>query len=70
MATSNGRICFESTLLRPATPKNASWTFLVLPADASTKLPTRSMITVEGTFGRQPFQATLEPDGQAATGSR
>ncbi|HLM52877.1 MAG TPA: YdeI/OmpD-associated family protein [Pseudoxanthomonas sp.] len=66
MATSTGKIRFESTLLRPATPKNASWTFLVLPASASAKLPTRSTITVEGTFGNRSFRATLEPDGQGS----
>ena len=56
-------IGFKARLLRPATPANAAWTFLVLPESASAKLPTRSMITVEGRFGGQPFQATLEPDG-------
>ena len=66
MATSTGKLRFESTLLRPATPKNAAWTFLVLPASASAKLPTRSMITVEGTFGNRSFQATLAPDGQGS----
>ena len=50
-------------LLRPATPKRATWTFLVLPATASAKLPSRGMTTVDGTFGGQPFQATLSPDG-------
>jgi len=50
-------------LLRPATPTRASWTFLVLPAAASAKLPSRGMTTVEGTFDGQPFQTTLSPDG-------
>ena len=54
---------FKATLLRPAQPKAATWTFLVLPAAASAKLPTRSMVTVEGLFAGQPFQATLAPDG-------
>jgi len=58
------KIRFEATLLRPAAPKDAAWTFLVLPADASARLPTRSMVSVDGTFAGQPFQATLEPDGQ------
>ena len=56
----------KARLLRPATPANASWTFLVLPAAASAKLPTRSMVSVEGQFAGQPFQATLEPDGQGS----
>jgi Bacteriocin-protection, YdeI or OmpD-Associated/Domain of unknown function (DUF1905) len=54
---------FKARLLRPAQPKTATWTFLVLPAAASAKLPTRSMVTVDGLFEDQPFQATLEPDG-------
>ncbi|MFZ2237854.1 MAG: YdeI/OmpD-associated family protein, partial [Dokdonella sp.] len=32
--------------------------------NASAKLPTRSMTSVEGTLNGQAFQATLEPDGQ------
>ena len=63
---STGTIAFKAKLLRPATPKGAAWTFLVLPAPASAKLPTRSMVTVEGSFAGQPFQATLEPDGQGS----
>ena len=66
MAKSTGSISFKSKLLRPATPKGAEWTFLVLPAAASAKLPTRSMVTVEGSFAGQRFQATLEPDGQGS----
>ena len=54
---------FKATLLRPAQPKAATWTFLVLPAAASAKLPTRGLVTVEGLFAGQPFQATLAPDG-------
>ena len=66
MAKTTDPIRFKAKLLRPATPRNATWTFLVLPANASAKLPTRSMTTVEGTFGSHPFQATLEPDGQGS----
>ena len=59
------KICFRATLLRPkATAKAVSWTFLNLPSDASAKLPSRSMTSVEGTFNGVAFQATLEPDGQ------
>ena len=65
------RIRFSATLLRPkATAKAASrhgesstWTFLILPKDASAKLPSRSMVSVEGTINGSAFQATLEPDG-------
>jgi hypothetical protein len=57
------KISFKAKLSRPATPKDATWTFLVLPASASSKLPTRSMVTVDGTLNGAAFQATLEPDG-------
>lgn len=66
MTKSTANIRFKATLMRPATPKGAAWSFLVLPANASKKLPTRSMTSVEGTFEGQPFQATLEPDGQGS----
>lgn len=63
MPKSSAKITFKAKLSRPATPKGADWTFLVLPKAASAKLPTRSMVTVDGTLAGQPFQATLEPDG-------
>src|SRR5687768_429501 len=47
---STAKIHFKAKLSRPATPKGADWTFLLLPAAASAKLPTRSMVTVEGSF--------------------
>lgn len=59
-------IIFTARLLRPATPGNATWTFLVLPKAASAKLPTRAMTSVEGSLGGAPFQATLEPDGHGS----
>ena len=59
------KIRFSATLLRPkVTTKAVSWTFLILPNEASAKLPSRSMTSVEGTFNGVAFQATLEPDGQ------
>lgn len=66
MATAAPKIRFEAQLLRPASPKDAGWAFVVLPAKASAKLPTRSMTSVEGTLQGHPFQATLEPDGQGS----
>ena len=57
-------IRFRATLLRPAGAKAVGWTFLTLPKDASAKLPSRGMTSVEGTFHGAPFRATLEPDGQ------
>ncbi len=59
-------IRFKATLLKPAEPENATWAFLVLPKTASAKLPTRSMVTVDGTLAGTPFQATLEPDGEGS----
>lgn len=58
-------IKFSTKLLRPGgADKDATWAFLNLPQHASDQLPTRSMVSVEGTFNGSPFQATLEPDGQ------
>jgi len=58
-------IVFSTTLLRPVSAeKNADWTFLILPREASEKLPSRGMMSVEGLFNGAPFQATLNPDGQ------
>jgi hypothetical protein len=59
------KIRFKAKLYRPApTAKAESWTFLTLPKNASAKLPSRGMTTVEGTINGFPFRATLEPDGQ------
>lgn len=56
---------FKAKLLRPATPGcDPSWAFVVLPKDASEKLPRRGRTTVQGALNGRPFQATLEPDGQ------
>lgn len=56
---------FETKLLRPAKPgDDTSWAFVVLPKEASEKLPRRGKTTVEGTINGHPFQATLDPDGQ------
>jgi hypothetical protein len=40
-----------------------SQTILRLPEAASSKLPSRGMSVVEGTFNGHAFQAPLEPDG-------
>lgn len=59
------RIRFKAKLFRPAeSEKGESWTFLILPKDASAKLPSRGMTAIEGSLNGEPFQATLEPDGQ------
>lgn len=65
MSKTTSKIRFKAKLLRPAkAAKGSTWTFLVLPSNASAKLPTRGMTTVEGTLNGYPFRATLEPDGQ------
>ena len=65
MSKSAGNILFTAKLFRPAaTAKAGSWLFLTVPKDASAKLPSRGMTTVEGTINGCPFRATLEPDGQ------
>lgn len=66
MAKTSSPMQFKAKLSRPAAPKGATWTFLVLPKAASAKLPTRAMVSVEGTLGGAPFEATLEPDGQGS----
>ena len=56
---------FKAKLLRPAENKKGdSWTFLILPKDASAKLLSRGMTAIEGTINGFHFQAMLEPDGQ------
>jgi hypothetical protein len=65
VSTTASRIRFSATLFRPvATSKAVTWTFLILPREASVKLPSRGMTSVEGTFNGLAFRATLQPDGQ------
>ncbi len=61
-------IRFTATLLQPATPADATWLFLLLPAAASDALPTRSMASVTGTLAGHPLQATLHRTGGAGIG--
>ena len=59
------KIRFSATLFRPvATAKAVAWTFLTLPKEASAKLPSRGMTSVEGTFNGLAYRGTLEPDGR------
>src|SRR5690606_14009272 len=52
-------------LLRPQEPgDDNAWAFVILPKEASEKLPRRGRVTVEGTINGQHFKALLEPDGQ------
>jgi hypothetical protein len=64
-STTDSTIRFSATLFRPdAAGKAVDWTFLKLPKDASAKLPSRGMVSVEGTFHGLAYRGTLEPDGQ------
>jgi Bacteriocin-protection, YdeI or OmpD-Associated/Domain of unknown function (DUF1905) len=65
MTTTASKIRFKAKLLRPAESEKAdSWAFLILPKNASAKLPSRGMTAIEGTINGFSFQAVLEPDGQ------
>ncbi|HTB63178.1 MAG TPA: YdeI/OmpD-associated family protein [Opitutales bacterium] len=65
MPKAASKICFKAKLLQPAeAAKGAAWTFLVLPKEASAKLPTRGMTTIEGTINDAAFCANVAPDGQ------
>ena len=65
MTRTVSKIRFRAKLFRPAdSAKAGSWTFLILPKNASAKLPSRGMTTVQGTINGFHFRATLEPDGQ------
>jgi hypothetical protein len=64
MPQTNASIRCKARLHRPAAPADANWCFLLLPASASARLPSRGMVSVQGRFAGAPFQATLEPDGR------
>ena len=65
MTKTASRIRFKAKLFRPAqSEKGEAWTFLILPKNASAKLPSRGITAIEGTINGFPFQAALEPDGQ------
>lgn len=64
MAVAQEQIKFSGKLNRPGgKDKGAPWIFMNLPDEASKKLPSRSMVSVEGTIDAKPFHVTLEPDG-------
>lgn len=64
MTRKNTASHFQTKLLRPAEPRDASWAFVMLPAEVSARLPRRGRTSVEGTLNGQAFNATLEPDGR------
>ena len=60
-------IRFSAQLVRPeAAEKIGSWSLLILPKNASAKLPSRGMTMVEGTINGFPFRAALEPNGKGS----
>jgi hypothetical protein len=66
-SASASSIHFSATLLRPKATgraKAVSWSYLILPNEASDKLPSRGMVSVEGTLNGFPIRITLEPDGR------
>ncbi|MBB3062610.1 YdeI/OmpD-associated family protein [Microbulbifer rhizosphaerae] len=65
MTQSDTKSRFKAKLLCPAkSGSDAPWAFIILPKNASAKLPRRGRTTVEGTINGHGFRATLEPDGQ------
>lgn len=65
MKQSDTKSRFKQTLLRPANSGgDAPWAFVILPENASAKLPRRGRTTIDGTLNGHGFRATLEPDGQ------
>jgi hypothetical protein len=65
MAKTLTTLKFKAKLSRPGgADTGAPWIFLNLPQDASDELPSRSMVSVEGSFNGFPFYTTLLPDGQ------
>ncbi len=63
------RIRFTARLLQPLERGNSpddSWWFVKLPKSTSAKLPSRGMVSVEGTISGAAFQATLQPDGDGS----
>lgn len=55
---------FSARVLSPDKPGGSSWVFVVLPKEASAKLPRRGRTTVDGSLNGCGFQALLEPDGK------
>jgi Bacteriocin-protection, YdeI or OmpD-Associated/Domain of unknown function (DUF1905) len=56
---------FNARLLRPKElGSGGTWAFVVLPHEASAKLPRRGRITISGAINGHSFKALLEPDGQ------
>jgi hypothetical protein len=76
MTKTASKIRFKAKFCRPAEgAETRSWSFLVPPScsakERECEASRRSgMTAIEGTLNGFPFQASLEPDGQKATGSK
>ncbi|OAB61369.1 hypothetical protein AY599_05980 [Leptolyngbya valderiana BDU 20041] len=58
---------FRAKLVEPAeSSEPGSWAFLILPKEASAKLPARGLASVDGAINGFAFQSTLQPDGQGS----
>ena len=63
MAGRNIQSKFSAKLLKPITA-STEWAFVVLPHEASDKLPRRGRTSVDVTLNDVNFRMQLEPDGQ------
>jgi hypothetical protein len=62
-----GRDSFAAALFTPElSEKIGSGVLLRLPEEVSAGLPSRGMVSVEGTINGAPFRAVLEPDGRGS----
>lgn len=65
MSKEDTRSWFGARLLRPkAADGDHSWAFVLIPPEASARLPRRGRTTVDGAINGHGFRAMLEPDGQ------
>ncbi len=63
MSQQESRSRFQARLQQAKHAAAAPWGFVVLPGEASAKLPRRGRTSVEGRLNGTPFVALLEPDG-------
>lgn len=65
MTRQDTKSSFRARILTPKYPESGRpWAFVVLPEEASAKLPRRGRTTVEGSLNGEPFTVLLEPDGR------
>jgi len=65
------KIRLKAKLCLPAeSAKSRSWSFLILPKNASAKLPSRGMTAIEGTLNGYPSRPPSSQTAKKATGSK